>query len=166
MLGYVRLWIETEEYSFEEKLVQDLAVSTGHVAVVSATTSALASALPPVPCVGTAPPPALSADCLLSTMPAVKLRDRDRFPVRLGMGTSPWAPRGSRGPRALSSFVARYRQSLDRHDRLNLRRLSGSDGSVSAAKHVARKTGYGMGYLTTTTTTTVVRGAAKALIRC
>uniref|UniRef100_A0A8C1ULM0 Ryanodine receptor 3 n=1 Tax=Cyprinus carpio TaxID=7962 RepID=A0A8C1ULM0_CYPCA len=33
--GYQRLWIETEEYSFEEKLVQDLAVSTG-----------LASALP------------------------------------------------------------------------------------------------------------------------
>uniref|UniRef100_A0AAZ3PN06 Ryanodine receptor 3 n=1 Tax=Oncorhynchus tshawytscha TaxID=74940 RepID=A0AAZ3PN06_ONCTS len=31
VLGYVRLWIETEEYSFEEKLVQDLAVSTGHV---------------------------------------------------------------------------------------------------------------------------------------
>uniref|UniRef100_A0A674EGN7 Ryanodine receptor 3 n=1 Tax=Salmo trutta TaxID=8032 RepID=A0A674EGN7_SALTR len=30
VLGYVRLWIETEEYSFEEKLVQDLAVSTGH----------------------------------------------------------------------------------------------------------------------------------------
>uniref|UniRef100_A0A671MJD1 Ryanodine receptor 3-like n=1 Tax=Sinocyclocheilus anshuiensis TaxID=1608454 RepID=A0A671MJD1_9TELE len=27
--GYQRLWIETEEYSFEEKLVQDLAVSTG-----------------------------------------------------------------------------------------------------------------------------------------
>ncbi|CDQ93639.1 unnamed protein product, partial [Oncorhynchus mykiss] len=25
VLGYVRLWIETEEYSFEEKLVQDLA---------------------------------------------------------------------------------------------------------------------------------------------
>uniref|UniRef100_A0A8K9V340 Ryanodine receptor 3 n=1 Tax=Oncorhynchus mykiss TaxID=8022 RepID=A0A8K9V340_ONCMY len=26
VLGYVRLWIETEEYSFEEKLVQDLAI--------------------------------------------------------------------------------------------------------------------------------------------
>uniref|UniRef100_A0A4W5KMW2 Ryanodine receptor 3 n=1 Tax=Hucho hucho TaxID=62062 RepID=A0A4W5KMW2_9TELE len=164
VLGYVRLWIETEEYSFEERLVQDLAVSTGHIAVVSATTSALTSALPPVPCVGTAPLPALSADCLLSTMPAVELRDRDRFPVRLGLGTSPWAPRRSRGPRALSSFVARYRQSLDRHDRLNLRRLSGGNGSVSAAKHVARKTCYGMGNVNTTTT--VVRGAAKALNRC
>lgn len=38
--GYQRLWIETEEYSFEEKLVQDLAVSTG-----------LASVLPRVLCV-------------------------------------------------------------------------------------------------------------------
>lgn len=26
--GYQRFWIETEEYSFEEKLAQDLAVST------------------------------------------------------------------------------------------------------------------------------------------
>lgn len=32
--GYQNFWIETEEYSFEEKLVQDLAVSTdiiGHI---------------------------------------------------------------------------------------------------------------------------------------
>lgn len=28
LLAYQRIWIETEEYSFEEKLVQDLAVST------------------------------------------------------------------------------------------------------------------------------------------
>lgn len=27
--GYLRLWIGTEENSFEEKLIQDLAVSTG-----------------------------------------------------------------------------------------------------------------------------------------
>jgi len=27
LLAYQRIWIETEEYSFEEKLVQDLAVS-------------------------------------------------------------------------------------------------------------------------------------------
>uniref|UniRef100_A0A6Q2WWJ0 Ryanodine receptor 3 n=1 Tax=Esox lucius TaxID=8010 RepID=A0A6Q2WWJ0_ESOLU len=31
MLGYQRLWIEAEDYSFEERLVQDLAVSTGRI---------------------------------------------------------------------------------------------------------------------------------------
>lgn len=36
LLAYQRIWIETEEYSFEEKLVQDLAVST--------------CVAPPVPC--------------------------------------------------------------------------------------------------------------------
>lgn len=56
--GYQRLWIETEEYSFEERLVQDLAVSTG-----------LASAPPRVLCV---PAGAFSAaECsAASTVPA------------------------------------------------------------------------------------------------
>uniref|UniRef100_A0A8C4H2A4 Ryanodine receptor 3 n=1 Tax=Dicentrarchus labrax TaxID=13489 RepID=A0A8C4H2A4_DICLA len=55
--AYQRLWIEAEEYSFEEKLVQDLAVSTG-----------LALPLPHVPCVGT-PQPVLSAECFFSSAP-------------------------------------------------------------------------------------------------
>uniref|UniRef100_A0A672FJE4 Ryanodine receptor 3 n=1 Tax=Salarias fasciatus TaxID=181472 RepID=A0A672FJE4_SALFA len=55
--AYQRLWIEAEEYSFEEKLVQDLAVSTG-----------LASPSPHAPCVG-APLPVLSAECFFSSVP-------------------------------------------------------------------------------------------------
>uniref|UniRef100_A0A671X3S6 Ryanodine receptor 3 n=1 Tax=Sparus aurata TaxID=8175 RepID=A0A671X3S6_SPAAU len=35
LLAYQRIWIETEEYSFEEKLVQDLAVSTSNGRPVS-----------------------------------------------------------------------------------------------------------------------------------
>lgn len=54
--AYQRLWIEAEEYSFEEKLVQDLAVSTG-----------LGLPVPPVPCVGT-PLPVLFAECFFSPL--------------------------------------------------------------------------------------------------
>ncbi|KAG9336517.1 hypothetical protein JZ751_002864 [Albula glossodonta] len=35
LMGYQRIWIETETYSFEERLVQDLAVSTGPAALAS-----------------------------------------------------------------------------------------------------------------------------------
>uniref|UniRef100_A0A3Q3BKC1 Ryanodine receptor 3 n=1 Tax=Kryptolebias marmoratus TaxID=37003 RepID=A0A3Q3BKC1_KRYMA len=55
--AYERLWIEAEEYSFEEKLVQDLAVSTG-----------LALPARRVPCVGT-PLPVLSAERFFSSAP-------------------------------------------------------------------------------------------------
>uniref|UniRef100_A0AAR2LK81 Ryanodine receptor 3 n=1 Tax=Pygocentrus nattereri TaxID=42514 RepID=A0AAR2LK81_PYGNA len=66
LMGYQKLWIVAEEYSFEEKLVQDLAVSTG-----------LASVLPRVPCV--------PAVCLAaSTLPA---ETRERTPARLALSS-------------------------------------------------------------------------------
>ncbi|MEQ2194378.1 hypothetical protein XENOCAPTIV_028294, partial [Xenoophorus captivus] len=55
--AFERLWIEAEEYSFEEKLVQDLAVSTGLILPVRN-----------MPCVGT-PLPVLFAECFFSFMP-------------------------------------------------------------------------------------------------
>lgn len=99
--GYQRLWIETEEYSFEEKLVQDLAVSTG-----------LASALPRVLCV---PAGAFSAaECsAASTVPA---QAREHVSARLMY--SSWPVFSSAG------YVTHYRprhSSQGMHDfRLSL----------------------------------------------
>ncbi|KAJ3606379.1 hypothetical protein NHX12_025900 [Muraenolepis orangiensis] len=66
--GYQRLWIEAEENSFEEKLVQDLAVSTGPARPPRPPPAPLA------PCVGVssfppAPPPVLPAECFFSRAP-------------------------------------------------------------------------------------------------
>lgn len=79
-MGYQKLWIVAEEYSFEEKLVQDLAVSTGSALV-----------LPCVPCV---PAGALSvAVCpAASTLPADM---RQRLSARLT--SSSWPVFGSAG---------------------------------------------------------------------
>lgn len=110
--GYQRLWIETEEYSFEEKLVQDLAVSTG-----------LASALPRVLCV---PAGALSAaECsAASTVPA---QGREHVSARLMY--SSWPVFSSAGcvaryrPRRGSQGMHEFRLSLSprRHSRKALR---------------------------------------------
>ncbi|KTF88694.1 hypothetical protein cypCar_00013265 [Cyprinus carpio] len=99
--GYQRLWIETEEYSFEEKLVQDLAVSTGR-----------ASALPCVLCVPTG---AFSAaECsVASTVPA-KVREH----VSARLMYSSWPVFSSAGyvthyrPRHSSQGMHEFRLSL------------------------------------------------------
>uniref|UniRef100_A0A8D0CRJ0 Ryanodine receptor 3 n=1 Tax=Sander lucioperca TaxID=283035 RepID=A0A8D0CRJ0_SANLU len=91
--AYQRLWIEAEEYSFEEKLVQDLAVSTG-----------LALPLPRVPCVGT-PLPVLSAECFFSSAP-VEPWEHAR------VGTSPKAPRGGPRSRRAKSFKQRSKTPM------------------------------------------------------
>lgn len=114
--AYQRLWIEAEEYSFEEKLVQDLAVSTG-----------LALPSPPVPCVGT-PLPVLSAECFLSSVP-VEPWERARA------GTSPKAPRGPRSRRA-KPFKQRSVRGQRLHDQLRRHRAH-SSGALSS-----RKAGY------------------------
>lgn len=114
--AYQRLWIEAEEYSFEEKLVQDLAVSTG-----------LALPLPLVPCVGT-PLPVLSAECFFSTPPA--------GPSECARaGPSPKAPRGSRCRRA-KPFRQRSVRGQRLHDQLRRHR-------ASAGAHSSKKAGYG-----------------------
>lgn len=79
-MGYQKLWIVAEEYSFEEKLVQDLAVSTG---------PALA-----LPCVTCVPAGALSVTVCpaASTLPAEM---RQRVPARLT--SSSWPVFGSAG---------------------------------------------------------------------
>lgn len=114
--AYQRLWIEAEEYSFEEKLVQDLAVSTG-----------LALPLPLVPCVGT-PLPVLSAECFFST-PPVKSCECTQT------GTSPKAPRGP-GCRRAKPFRQRSVRGQRLHDQL--RRHRASSGAPSS-----KKAGYG-----------------------
>lgn len=114
--AYQRLWIEAEEYSFEEKLVQDLAVSTG-----------LASPLPLVPCVGT-PLPVLSAECFFSS-PPVKSCECTRA------GTSPKAPRGP-GCRRAKSFRQRSVRGQRLHDQLRRHR-------ASSGAHSSKKAGYG-----------------------
>ncbi|KAF7664024.1 hypothetical protein LDENG_00191980 [Lucifuga dentata] len=111
-----RLWIEAEEYSFEEKLVQDLAVSTG---------LALPSSL--VPCVGT-PLPVLSAECFFSSAP-VEPWERAR------LGTK--APRGSRSRRA-KPFKQRSVRGQRLHDQLRRHRARASSSALSS-----RKAGYG-----------------------
>lgn len=114
--AYQRLWIEAEEYSFEEKLVQDLAVSTG-----------LALPLPHVPCVGT-PLPVLSAECFFSTAPVEPWE-------RIRVGTSPKAPRG--GPR--SKQAKPFKQRSVRGQRLHeqLRKHRASAGAL-----VSRRAGF------------------------
>lgn len=111
--AYQRLWIEAEEYSFEEKLVQDLAVSTG-----------LALPLPLVPCVGT-PLPVLSAECFFSTPPVKSCECTCA-------GTSPKAARGA-GCRRAKTFRQRSVRGQRLHDQL--RRHRASSGS--------KKAGYG-----------------------
>lgn len=113
--AYQRLWIEAEEYSFEEKLVQDLAVSTG-----------LALPLPLVPCVGTSLP-GLSAECFFSSAP-VEPWERTR------VGTSPKAPRGPRSRRA-KPFKQRSVRGQRLHDQLRRHR-------ASSGAHSSRKAGY------------------------
>lgn len=104
--AYERLWIEAEEYSFEEKLVQDLAVSTG-------------PALPPrrVPCVG-APLPVLSAESFFGSEP-VESWERARAGSRLGAA-------GGGGPRCRHAKPLRQRsvRSQRLHDHLRRRRAS------------------------------------------
>ncbi|KAI5090640.1 ryanodine receptor 3 isoform X3 [Silurus meridionalis] len=80
LMGYQKLWIVAEEYSFEEKLVQDLAVSTGPALV-----------LPCVPCV---PSGAISVTVCpaASTLPA-ELRQR----VSARLTSSSWPVFGSAG---------------------------------------------------------------------
>lgn len=109
---YQRLWIEAEEYSFEEKLVQDLAVSTG-----------LTLPSPRVPCVGT-PLPVLSAECFFSAVP-VEPWERAR------VGTSPKASRGPR-PRRAKPFKQRSVRGQRLHDQL--RRHRASSGARSSRK--------------------------------
>lgn len=112
--AYQRLWIEAEEYSFEEKLVQDLAVSTG-----------LALPLPLVPCVGTSLP-VLSAECFFST-PPVEPCECARA------GTSPKAPRGPRCRRA-KPFRQRTVRGQRLHDQLRRHRvIPGAHSSKRAA---------------------------------
>lgn len=113
--AYERLWIEAEEYSFEEKLVQDLAVSTG-----------LALPSPHVPCVGT-PLPVLSAECFFSSAP-VEPWERAR------VGTSPKAPRVPRSRRA-KPFKQRSVRGQRLHDQLRRHR-------ASSGTHSSRKAGY------------------------
>lgn len=114
--AYQRLWIEAEEYSFEEKLVQDLAVSTG-----------LALPLPHVPCVGT-PLPVLSAECFFSAAP-VEPWDRAR------VGTSPKAPRGGPRSRRAKPFKQRSVRGQRLHDQLRRH-------GVSSGARVSRKAGF------------------------
>ncbi|KAK1889355.1 Ryanodine receptor 3, partial [Dissostichus eleginoides] len=111
-----RLWIEAEEYSFEEKLVQDLAVSTG-----------LALPLPHVPCVGP-PLPVLSAECFFSSAP-VEPWERAR------VGTSPKAPRG--GPRSRRAKASKLRSVRGQRLHDQLRRHRASSGA-----HSCRKAGF------------------------
>lgn len=79
-MGYQKLWIVAEEYSFEEKLVQDLAVSTRPALV-----------LPCVPCV---PVGAFSLTVCpaASTLPA-EMRQR----VSARLTSSSWPVFGSAG---------------------------------------------------------------------
>ncbi|TKS76306.1 Ryanodine receptor 3 [Collichthys lucidus] len=114
--AYQRLWIEAEEYSFEEKLVQDLAVSTG-----------LALPLPRVPCVGT-PLPVLSAECFFSSAPVEPLE-------RARVGTSPKAPRGGARSRRAKPFKQRSIRGQRLHDQLRRHR-------ASSGAHSSRKAGY------------------------
>ncbi|KAK5879821.1 hypothetical protein CesoFtcFv8_022902 [Champsocephalus esox] len=114
--AYQRLWIEAEEYSFEEKLVQDLAVSTG-----------LALPLPHVPCVGP-PLPVLSAECFFSSAP-VEPWERAR------VGTSPKAPRG--GPRSRRAKASKLRSVKGQRLHDQLRRHRASSGA-----HSCRKAGF------------------------
>ncbi|KAK5903284.1 hypothetical protein CgunFtcFv8_007077 [Champsocephalus gunnari] len=114
--AYQRLWIEAEEYSFEEKLVQDLAVSTG-----------LALPLPHVPCVGP-PLPVLSAECFFSSAP-IEPWERAR------VGTSPKAPRG--GPRSRRAKASKLRSVRGQRLHDQLRRHRASSGA-----HSCRKAGF------------------------
>lgn len=108
--AYQRLWIEAEEYSFEEKLVQDLAVSTG-----------LALPPSPVPCVGT-PLPALFAECFFSSASAEPWE-------RAWVGTK--APRGARS-RHTKHFKLRSVRGQRLHDQL--RRHRASSGALGCIK--------------------------------
>ncbi|XP_034436295.1 ryanodine receptor 3 isoform X5 [Hippoglossus hippoglossus] len=119
--AYQRLWIEAEEYSFEEKLVQDLAVSTG-----LALPSPRVPCVPCVPCVGT-PLPVLSAECFFSSAP-VEPWDHAR------VGTSPKAPRGPRSRRA-KPFKQRSVRGQRLHDQLKRHR-------ASSGAHSSRKAGF------------------------
>ncbi|XP_061609074.1 ryanodine receptor 3 isoform X2 [Phyllopteryx taeniolatus] len=113
--AYQRIWIEAEEYSFEEKLVQDLAVSTGQPSPVSR-----------VPCVGT-PLPVLPADRLFSSVP-VESWERTRA------GTSPKAS-GAPRSRCTKPFKQRSVRGQRLHDRLRRHR-------ASSGAHSSRKPGY------------------------
>lgn len=115
--AYERLWIEAEEYSFEEKLVQDLAVSTG-----------LALPARRVPCVG-APLPVLSAECFFSSAPVEPWE-------RVRAGASLRAPRGPRCRHA-KPLGQRSVRSQRLHDQLRRHRASSS-------AHSFRKAGYGV----------------------
>ncbi|XP_077408297.1 ryanodine receptor 3 isoform X2 [Vanacampus margaritifer] len=111
--AYQRIWIEAEEYSFEEKLVQDLAVSTGRPASR-------------VPCVGTLLP-VLPADRLVSSVPVESWE-------RTWVGTWPKASRAPR-PRCAKPFKQRWARGQRLHDRLR-RHMAGSGA------HSCRKPGY------------------------
>lgn len=104
--AYQRLWIETEEYSFEEKLVQDLAVSTGLVLPLSC-----------VPCIGT-PLPVLSAECFFSPVPVEPWE-------RVRVGAPAKAPRGPRYRRS-KSFTQRSVRGQRLHDHLRRHRARSS----------------------------------------
>ncbi|XP_077366254.1 ryanodine receptor 3 [Festucalex cinctus] len=117
--AYQRIWIEAEEYSFEEKLVQDLAVSTGRPPPA-----------PRVPCVGTPLPAPPIADRIFSSVPVESWE-------RTWAGTWPKASRAPR-PRCAKAFKQRWARGQRLHD--GLRRHSGS-GSGSGA-HSCRKPGY------------------------
>nr|XP_061843137.1 ryanodine receptor 3-like [Nerophis lumbriciformis] len=113
--AYQRLWIEAEEYSFEEKLVQDLAVSTGRP-----------SPAPHVPCVGT-PLPVLPADRLFSSAPVEPWE-------HTSAGSSPKSPRGTRSRRA-KGFRPRSVRGQRLHEQLRRHR-------ASSGAHSSRKAGF------------------------
>lgn len=112
--AYERLWIEAEEYSFEEKLVQDLAVSTG-----------LTLPVPRVPCVGTSLP-VLSAECFFSSAP-IDPWERAR------VGTS---FRALGGPRSRRAKPLRQRSVRGQrlHDQLRRHRARASSSAHSSRK--------------------------------
>ncbi|TNN60677.1 Ryanodine receptor 3 [Liparis tanakae] len=99
-----RLWIEAEEYSFEEKLVQDLAVST-------------------VPCVG-APLPVPSAECFFSAAPVEPWE-------RIRAGTSPNAPRGGPRSKQAKPFKQRSVRGQRLHEQLRKHRAGSGAALVS-----------------------------------
>ncbi|MEQ2180924.1 hypothetical protein GOODEAATRI_006242, partial [Goodea atripinnis] len=123
--AFERLWIEAEEYSFEEKLVQDLAVSTGLILPVRN-----------MPCVGT-PLPVLFAECFFSFMPVEPWE-------RVRAGTTPKAPRGPRSRHA-KSFRQRSVKSQRLHDHLRRHRARKAGYGILTA--VVRKASHYSGGL-------------------
>ncbi|XP_077442696.1 ryanodine receptor 3 [Stigmatopora argus] len=111
--AYQRIWIEAEEYSFEEKLVQDLAVSTGRPVSCVPRVGTLLAVLP--------------ADRLFSSVPVESWE-------RTWVGTSPKASRAPRS-RCAKPFKQRSVRGQRLHDRLRRHR-------ASSGPHSSRKPGY------------------------